>query len=147
MSAQMIENHLFSNQFVDAIRVHFHARAEFIGTLFEGLAAFAPDGTFLSANRSALFQFGQPLAELQRQPFDALFGVAFARLLQQIARTPGESILLTLPSGVRVGGARRIYAATLCRTNGKPRRHVSRAIVRRRASCAALHRSRAARHA
>jgi len=102
MSAQMIENHLFSNQFVDAIRVHFHARSEFIGTLFEGLAAFAPDGTFLSANRSALFQFGQPLAELQRQPFDALFGIAFAKVLQQIARAPGETILLTLPSGVRV---------------------------------------------
>ncbi|ANB76100.1 Fis family transcriptional regulator [Paraburkholderia phytofirmans OLGA172] len=102
MSAQMIENHLFSNQFVDAIRVHFHARAEFIGTLYEGLAAFAPDGTFLSANRSALFQFGQPLADLQRQTFDALFGIAFARLLQQIARAPGESIELTLPSGVRV---------------------------------------------
>jgi sigma-54 dependent transcriptional regulator, acetoin dehydrogenase operon transcriptional activator AcoR len=102
MSAQMIENHLFSNQFVDAIRVHFHARAEFIGTLYEGLAAFAPDGTFLSANRSALFQFGQPLADLQRQSFDALFGIAFARMLQQIARAPGESIVLTLPSGVRV---------------------------------------------
>ncbi|QQC65900.1 sigma-54-dependent Fis family transcriptional regulator [Paraburkholderia ginsengisoli] len=110
MSAQMIENHLFSNQFADAIRVHFHARAEFIGTLFEGLAAFAADGTFLSANRSALFQFGQPLAELQRQPFDALFGIPFAGLLQQIARTPGESILLTLPSGVRVV-ARGEYAA------------------------------------
>ncbi len=55
MSAQMIENHLFSNQFADAVRVHFHARAEFIGTLFEGLAAFGADGTFLSANRSALF--------------------------------------------------------------------------------------------
>jgi sigma-54 dependent transcriptional regulator, acetoin dehydrogenase operon transcriptional activator AcoR len=102
MSAQMIENHLFSNQFADAIRVHFHARAEFIGTLFEGLAAFAPDGTFLSANRSALFQFGQPLAALQRQPFDALFGIAFAKLLQQITRAPAESITLTLPSGVRV---------------------------------------------
>jgi transcriptional regulator of acetoin/glycerol metabolism len=110
MSAQMIENHLFSNQFADAIRVHFHARAEFIGTLFEGLAAFAPDGTFLSANRSALFQFGQPLAQLQRQPFDALFGIAFAQLLQQITRAPGESITLTLPSGVRVV-ARGEYAA------------------------------------
>jgi transcriptional regulator of acetoin/glycerol metabolism len=110
MSAQMIENHLFSNQFADAIRVHFHARAEFIGTLFEGLAAFAPDGAFLSANRSALFQFGQPLAELQRQPFDALFGIAFAALLQQIARAPGESLQLTLPSGVRVI-ARGEYAA------------------------------------
>ncbi|MFM0185336.1 sigma-54-dependent Fis family transcriptional regulator [Paraburkholderia nemoris] len=102
MSAQMIENHLFSNQFVDAIRIHFHARVEFIGTLYEGLAAFAPDGTFLSANRSALFQFGQPLGELLRQPFDALFGITFARVLQQIARAPGESIELTLPSGVRV---------------------------------------------
>ncbi|CAB3800936.1 Acetoin catabolism regulatory protein [Paraburkholderia ultramafica] len=110
MSAQMIENHLFSNQFADAVRVHFHARAEFIGTLFEGLAAFAPDGTFLSANRSALFQFGRPLAELQRQPFEALFGVAFAGLLRQIARAPGESVLLTLPSGVRVV-ARGEYAA------------------------------------
>ncbi|CAB3710925.1 sigma-54-dependent Fis family transcriptional regulator [Paraburkholderia rhynchosiae] len=102
MSAQMIENHLFSNQFADAVRVHFHARAEFIGTLFEGLAAFAADGTFLSANRSALFQFGQPLAALQGQPFEALLGVAFPKLLQQIARTPGESLMLTLPSGVRV---------------------------------------------
>ena len=110
MSAQMIENHLFSNQFADAIRVHFHARAEFIGTLFEGLAAFAPDGAFLSANRSALFQFGQPLAELQRQPFDASFGQTFARLLQQISRAPGESLMLTLPSGVRVV-ARGDYAA------------------------------------
>jgi transcriptional regulator of acetoin/glycerol metabolism len=102
MSAQMIENHLFSNQFADAIRVHFHARAEFIGTLYEGLAAFAQDGTFLSANRSALFQFGQPLAELAEQPFEALFGVPLCTVLQQIARAPGENRVLTLPSGVRV---------------------------------------------
>ncbi|MEC5404704.1 sigma-54-dependent Fis family transcriptional regulator [Paraburkholderia sp. MPAMCS5] len=110
MSAQMIENHLFSNQFADAVRVHFHARAEFIGTLFEGLAAFAADGTFLSANRSALFQFGQPLDALQRQPFEALFGVAFAGVLQQIARASGENVVLTLPSGVRVV-ARGEYSA------------------------------------
>ncbi|CAB3701739.1 Acetoin catabolism regulatory protein [Paraburkholderia phenoliruptrix] len=110
MSAQMIENHLFSNQFADAVRVHFHARAEFIGTLFEGLAAFAADGTFLSANRSALFQFGQPLAALQAQPFEALFGVAFAHVLQRITRAPGENVVLTLPSGVRVV-ARGEYSA------------------------------------
>ena len=110
MSAQMIENHLFSNQFADAVRVHFHARAEFIGTLFEGLAAFAADGTFLSANRSALFQFGQPLAALEAQPFEALFGVAFAHVLQRITRAPGENVMLTLPSGVRVV-ARGEYSA------------------------------------
>ncbi len=88
----------------------FHARAEFIGTLFEGLAAFAADGTFLSANRSALFQFGQALAALQVQPFEALFGVAFADVLQRIARAPGDNIVLTLPSGVRVV-ARGEYSA------------------------------------
>ncbi|MFL6701388.1 MAG: sigma-54-dependent Fis family transcriptional regulator [Paraburkholderia graminis] len=110
MSAQMIENHLFSNQFADALRVHFHARAEFIGTLFEGLAAFAADGTFLSANRSALFQFGQALPALQVQPFEALFGIAFADVLQRIARAPGDNIVLTLPSGVRVV-ARGEYSA------------------------------------
>jgi transcriptional regulator of acetoin/glycerol metabolism len=102
MSAQMIENHLFSNQFADAVRIHFHARAEFIGTLVEGLAAFAPDGTFLSANRSALFQLGRPLAQLQRQSFDELFGMAFSALLQQALCAPGECMTLTLPSGVRV---------------------------------------------
>jgi transcriptional regulator of acetoin/glycerol metabolism len=102
MSAQIIENHLFANQFADALRVRFHARAEFIGTLFEGLAAFDAQGRFLSANRSALFQFGRPLAALYQQPFDALFGAPFAALLRQAARTPAECMTLTLPSGVRV---------------------------------------------
>jgi sigma-54 dependent transcriptional regulator, acetoin dehydrogenase operon transcriptional activator AcoR len=102
MSAQMIENHLFANQFADAVRIRFHARAEFVGTLFEGLAAFAPDGTLLSANRSALFQLGGLLASLQQQPFAALFGIPFAALLQHVARAPSECLTLTLPSGVKI---------------------------------------------
>ncbi|MGF6755657.1 transcriptional regulator of acetoin/glycerol metabolism [Paraburkholderia sp. GAS42] len=110
MSAQMIENHLFTNQFADAIRIHFHAHAEFIGTLFEGLAAFGPDGRFLSANRSALFQFGRPLATLQAQTFPELFGMALPALLQHTTYKPGECVTLTLPSGVRVV-ARSEYAA------------------------------------
>jgi len=110
MSAQIIENHLFANQFADAVRVRFHARSEFIGTLFEGLAAFGNDGTLLAANRSALFQFDQPLDALRAQPFEALFGTAFPAVLQQASRAPGECLMLTLPSGVRVL-ARAEYAA------------------------------------
>ncbi|NIE68301.1 sigma-54-dependent Fis family transcriptional regulator [Burkholderia sp. Ax-1719] len=105
MSAQMIENHLFNTEFADAVRLQFHARAEFIGTLYEGLAAFAPDGTLLCANRSALFQFGAPLATLQQRGFDALFGVPFAAFLQRLMQahtTPNAPLTLTLPSGVRV---------------------------------------------
>ena len=102
MSAQMIENHLFNTEFAEAIRLQFHARAEFIGTLYEGLAAFSTDGTLLCANRSALFQFGAPLAELQRREFEALFGQPFAAFMQQLMRAPGEPFTLALPSGVRV---------------------------------------------
>ncbi|WP_310633053.1 sigma 54-interacting transcriptional regulator, partial [Paraburkholderia sp.] len=102
MSAQMIENHLFNIEFAASVRLQFHARAEFIGTLYEGLAAFAADGTLLCANRSALFQFGSPLATLQSSGFDALFGQPFAAFMQQLASARGEPVTLTLPSGVRV---------------------------------------------
>ncbi|MFC4703425.1 sigma-54-dependent Fis family transcriptional regulator [Paraburkholderia caffeinitolerans] len=106
MSAQMIENQLFGTEFAGAIQLQFHARAEFIGTLYEGLAAFAADGTLLCANRSALFQFGASLAALQQRGFEALFGLAFPAFMQQFmhARNDprGELIALTLPSGVRV---------------------------------------------
>jgi sigma-54 dependent transcriptional regulator, acetoin dehydrogenase operon transcriptional activator AcoR len=106
MSAQMIENHLFNTEFAEAIRLQFHARAEFIGTLYEGLAAFAADGTLLCANRSALFQLGSPLAALQQQGFEALFGQPFPAFMQQLMRARGEprseTVALTLPSGVRV---------------------------------------------
>jgi len=106
MSAQMIENHLFNTEFADAIRLQFHARAEFIGTLYEGLVAFAADGTLLCANRSALFQFGTSLAALQQRGFEALFGQPFPAFVQQLVRARGEPrsacIPLTLPSGVRV---------------------------------------------
>ncbi len=102
MSAQMIENQLFNSDFADAVRLQFHARAEFIGTLYEGLAAFAPDGTLLCANRSALFQFGAPLADLRQRDFAALFGIGFPAFMQQLMRAPGDLLTLTLQSGVRV---------------------------------------------
>ncbi|MEM5316616.1 sigma-54-dependent Fis family transcriptional regulator [Paraburkholderia sp. JHI869] len=116
MSAQMIENHLFNTEFAEAIRLQFHARSEFIGTLYEGLAAFSADGTLLCANRSALFQFGAPLAELQQREFAALFGQPFAAFMQQLMRAPGEPLMLALPSGVRVIARATPGATTLTRT-------------------------------
>src|SRR5580765_3980538 len=37
MSARMIENHWLSDDFNNRLRLHFHSRAEFIGTLLEGI--------------------------------------------------------------------------------------------------------------
>ncbi|SDC17636.1 sigma-54-dependent Fis family transcriptional regulator [Paraburkholderia lycopersici] len=116
MSAQMIENHLFGTEFAEAIRLQFHARAEFIGTLYEGLAAFAADGTLLCANRSALFQFGAPLADLQQRDFAALFGQPFATFMQRLMHAPGEPLTLALPSGVRVIARATPGAAPLARS-------------------------------
>ncbi|MDB5846177.1 MAG: domain family protein, partial [Polaromonas sp.] len=48
MSAQMVENHMFADTFPKAVRIHFHSRPEFIGTLVEGIVVFSADGRFLS---------------------------------------------------------------------------------------------------
>lgn len=38
MSGQMIENRPIASTFSDGLRIHFHSRPEFIGTLMEGIA-------------------------------------------------------------------------------------------------------------
>jgi transcriptional regulator of acetoin/glycerol metabolism len=100
MSAQMIENHLFREQFPGLLLLHFHARPEFIGTLCEGIVAFAPDGRFLSGNRSGLFQLGLTLPELRTHSFDSLFDMPMHMALPR-ARQDGF-MTLKMHTGVRV---------------------------------------------
>jgi transcriptional regulator of acetoin/glycerol metabolism len=104
MSAQMIENHLFASTFTQALRIHFHSRVEFIGTLMEGIAAFRADGTFLSANRSAQFQLGLPLAALRMQTLSSLFNESSATLINRCASgaLPQETLSICLHNGVTV---------------------------------------------
>lgn len=103
MSAQMIENQVFTKSFPDALIVHFHARPEFIGTLCEGIAAFRPDGKLIAANRSGLFQLNQEQAQLRERSFSQLFGLPMSTLIDHI-RKPGISapLQLSLYTGVRV---------------------------------------------
>jgi transcriptional regulator of acetoin/glycerol metabolism len=102
MSVQMIENRMFASAFNEMLTLRFHARPEFVGTLCEGMAAFAEDGTLLSANRNACFQFGQNLEQLRGANFSALFGQPIARLLDHLLVRPQDAMTLTLSSGVRV---------------------------------------------
>ena len=102
MSAQMIENQLFSAAFHDAITLHFHSRPEFVGTLMEGLVSFTPGGRFLSASRSGLFQLGLSLSALQSHTFSSLLGLPISALFDHY-RTASPGLLnLCLHSGVRV---------------------------------------------
>ena len=82
MSAQMVENHMFADTFPKAVRIHFHSRPEFIGTLVEGIVVFSADGRFLSANRSAQFQLGLPHNALKVHTFSSLFGIAMSHLYE-----------------------------------------------------------------
>ncbi|KTT25901.1 sigma-54-dependent Fis family transcriptional regulator [Pseudacidovorax intermedius] len=102
MSSQMVENHLFDQLYQDALRLRFHARPEFLGTLMEGLAAFTPDGRFLAANRSAQFQLGLSTAALAAHTFGSLFGVAVSQVLAHARQSPGTLLRLHLPGGAAV---------------------------------------------
>ena len=104
MSGQMIENHLFSSAFTEALRIHFHSRPEFIGTLMEGIAAFGVDGRFLSANRSAQFQLGMPLAALHAHTLSSLFNLSSGELIDRVrgGSIGDQTFSLCLHSGVNV---------------------------------------------
>ncbi|WP_321793977.1 sigma-54-dependent Fis family transcriptional regulator [Caballeronia sp. J97] len=99
MSGQMIENRLIASAFGDGLRIRFHSRPEFIGTLMEGIAVFDLDGRLLCANRSAQFQLGLELGRLRSQTLDALFGKRVDALIACAGETPCR---LELHSGVAV---------------------------------------------
>ena len=102
MSVQMIENQLFTHAFQESLRLSFHGRPEFIGTLMEGIVAFTGDGRFLSANRIAQFQLGLPLAALQAHTLSSLFQVTGAQLIDRVRRSPDRYLTLNLSNGTVV---------------------------------------------
>jgi transcriptional regulator of acetoin/glycerol metabolism len=102
MSVQMIENHMFADIFQDAVRLHFHARSEFLGTLVEGIAVFSPNGRFISANRSAQFQLGLSFSALKAHTFSSLFGIPMSSLLAMFGGSAPSPKQLVLHNGVMV---------------------------------------------
>jgi sigma-54 dependent transcriptional regulator, acetoin dehydrogenase operon transcriptional activator AcoR len=111
MATHMIENQLFVDRFGDCLRVHFHARPEFLGTLVEGIAAFDEEGRLLAANPSALFQLGLETSAPARHTLDSMFGIGAGTLLDR-SRAAGPSPLrLCLRSGVAVAARAEFRAA------------------------------------
>lgn len=102
MSAQMIENHMFADVFPTEVRIHFHARPEFMGTIVEGIAVFTTDGRFLSANRSAQFQFGMSINALRAHTFSSLFGIGISQFFDLARSANGQHFRLCLHDGVSV---------------------------------------------
>ena len=81
MSTRIIENQLFADWYPDAVRVHFHARPELIGTLMAGIAVFDQAGRFVAANTAAVALLGMTTPALRAQTFGSLFSLPAAALL------------------------------------------------------------------
>ncbi len=103
MSARMIENHWLTDDYHNVMRLHFHSRVEFIGTLMEGIVAVSADGKLVGANRGALEQLGLSGAALRMHSLTSLFGTTVNALVDRF-RSP-----LATPMPVHVQGARHFH--------------------------------------
>ena len=81
LSARMIENQWLRDDHSHALRLHFHRRPEFIGTLMEGILAVAPDGRVLGANRGAQEQLGLSGVAVRMQSLQSLLGTTVGALV------------------------------------------------------------------
>jgi transcriptional regulator with PAS, ATPase and Fis domain len=102
MSAQMIENHMYAAVFPKEIIVRFHSRAEFLGTLMEGIAVFTGDGRFVTANRSAQFQLTLSANALGAHTFSSLFGISISQYHDRARSAGTRPLTLCLHNGVTV---------------------------------------------
>lgn len=102
MSAQMIENRLFSAEFSRDVTLHFHSRPEFIGTLWEGIAVFSPSGHLQAINRSGMFQLGVSDQEKSMLDFARMFDGTLEGLLDAARHAAPHSTPFTTRSGHRL---------------------------------------------
>jgi transcriptional regulator of acetoin/glycerol metabolism len=103
MAAQMIENRLFRASYASEFVLHFHARPEFIGTLWEGLAMFSGDGKLVATNRSGQFQL-EIKADERYLHFSNLFNLPLEAVIDQT----NDAGKLIFP--LRLNNGARIYA-------------------------------------
>jgi sigma-54 dependent transcriptional regulator, acetoin dehydrogenase operon transcriptional activator AcoR len=99
MSARMIENHWLSDDYGHQLRLHFHSRVEFLGTLLEGIVVIGSDGKVLGANRSALDQLDMSSAALRMHSVASLFGTSVAAVFDHFRSPLSVPMLLSLPGG------------------------------------------------
>jgi sigma-54 dependent transcriptional regulator, acetoin dehydrogenase operon transcriptional activator AcoR len=99
MSARMIENQWLSDDFGNRLRLHFHSRVEFIGTLLEGIIVVGADGKILGANRSALDQLDMSSAALRMQSLTSLFGTTASAMLDHFRAPLPTPACLSLSNG------------------------------------------------
>jgi transcriptional regulator of acetoin/glycerol metabolism len=95
LSAQLLEARLFEAEFAKAIRVAFHARPEYVGSLQEAVLAVNEDGCIVGANATAR----ECLGACAGPSFGTLFKTTFGQVLDRAAATPGDLLKVELRGG------------------------------------------------
>ncbi len=108
MSARMIENHWLCDDSGGRLRLHFHSRVEFIGTLLEGIVVVGADGRIVGANRSALDQLALSSAALRMHSLTSLFGTTVSAVVDHF-RAP-----LAAPLSLSLADGRRFHLCARC---------------------------------
>ena len=114
MSARMIENHWLSDDYGDRLRLHFHSRVEFIGTLLEGILVVGADGKILGANRSALDQLDLSGSALRMHSLASLLGTTASAVIDHF-RAP-----LSLPMYLSLDNGRQFHVAARFNWQSRP---------------------------
>ncbi len=103
MSARMIENDWFNDNFRESLRLYIHPRPEFLGTLMQGILAISRDGRILGANRCAVELLGMSPAALRMHSLTSLLGTSLGAIVDH-ARQSGaahlEPLILSTASGL-----------------------------------------------
>lgn len=103
MSARMIENRWLTddhrNNGRNVMRLHFHSRPEFIGTLMEGILTLGADGKITGANRSAVEQLGSSNAALRQHTLQTLLGSTVGAMVDRFRSPLATPLPLHLADG------------------------------------------------
>ena len=111
MCTRMIQNHWLMEDCRESLRLHFHTRAQYLGTLMEGIVAVGVDGRLVGANRAALDQLQLSGAALRMNSLSSLFGVSLGALVDRFTSSLAAPLALCLPDGRQVHANARFTGA------------------------------------
>jgi sigma-54 dependent transcriptional regulator, acetoin dehydrogenase operon transcriptional activator AcoR len=91
MTARMIENDWFNDNFRESLRLYIHPRAEYLGTLMQGILAISRDGRILGANRCAVELLGMSPASLRMHSLTSLLGTGLGGVVDHARLATGTN--------------------------------------------------------
>ncbi|NMG28998.1 sigma-54-dependent Fis family transcriptional regulator [Aromatoleum evansii] len=111
LSVQLLEKRLFEAEFAKEVRIAFHPRPEYVGSLQEAMLAVDADGRIVGANPVAREWLALPAGLADAPTFGSLFRTGFGQLLDRAVNAPDDLLLLEMRRGeavyVQVRGHRR----------------------------------------